>query len=407
MLDIRNLKDLTPGDSFTFGRYPQTAAGDDETPVRWTVTAADGEYADLVSLYVLDLRRCYNSYSNEYPDGHFLIWERTELRAWLQTEFAGRAFSAAERAVLRPQPGFAGKTESDRRMHGPSGIPDDIVSLPDSGGKAFLTGYAAGIRSWYDEGDACAWWTREIGPGRHSQIDQCVIDENGESGFRTASEEYGVRPKIRLYLPDALPYAADLIRRVLPLDEADPQPGSLVSFGRDPETGHPLSWITLERRKDSVLLLSEKSLGERHFDEQPEYEEHRDQSEYVPWEQCSLRGYMNGPLLQRLFTDAEQARVLCTRLDNGADACHPCELRQDPDTEDRLFALGWKEGMRYRHLLEEDQDPDWWLRSPGGSGACTGGSLSDDSCPICYGDWLPVMEACGVRPAVQVRLTDG
>ncbi len=52
------------GDYITFGRYPQTAKGNDNTPIEWLVLARDGQKALLISRYALDCQ----AYNSKYDD---------------------------------------------------------------------------------------------------------------------------------------------------------------------------------------------------------------------------------------------------------------------------------------------------------------------------------------------------
>lgn len=50
------------GESVTFGRYPQTESGDDDTPIEWTVVSLDGDTALLISRHVLDCQPYHAEY---------------------------------------------------------------------------------------------------------------------------------------------------------------------------------------------------------------------------------------------------------------------------------------------------------------------------------------------------------
>ena len=65
---------VTVGQSVTLGHYPQTAAGDDRTPIEWTVLDVRGGKALVISRYGLDAK----PYHTEYTD---VTWETCTLRA--------------------------------------------------------------------------------------------------------------------------------------------------------------------------------------------------------------------------------------------------------------------------------------------------------------------------------------
>ena len=72
----------------TFGTYPQTAEGNDSTPIEWLVLARDGNKALLISRYGLDAQS-YNSITDN-------TWEKCWLRTWLNEIFLNEAFTAQE-----------------------------------------------------------------------------------------------------------------------------------------------------------------------------------------------------------------------------------------------------------------------------------------------------------------------
>ena len=79
----------------TFGTYPQTAAGTDNTPIEWMVLTYDAanQRALLLSRYGLDAKP-YNAQSE------VVSWETCSLRAWLNGDFIKRAFSAEQQAAI-------------------------------------------------------------------------------------------------------------------------------------------------------------------------------------------------------------------------------------------------------------------------------------------------------------------
>lgn len=329
---------LDIGDSFTFGTYPHTAAGDDRTPVRWLVTEMDGDTVTLMSKMVLDRRFCYYSYRD--GNAFFKPWEKTDLRNWLQTEFKDRAFSPAEQALLLPIPGV-------------NGGPADLVSLPEGGDIAYPTEYAERDCSRKNEGNPIEWWLRLEGPGRHSLVDQWLIDREGIPVFRCVDESFGVRPTVRLCLPDALPLLGSPEKRVLPLNSTDPAPGDIVSFGRKPLNGKPFPWLVLDRTQSDLLLLSECELTRAPYDRiLHRYDPSRPQDDFIRWTECTLRKELNDDWLGRIFSDEETARIL--------------EVRSDPqEAPDRLFLLDEEIFERYMPLMKEKtfRSHPWWIRN--------------------------------------------
>lgn len=81
------------GSYVTFGTYPQTAEGTDETPIEWLVLAQDGDNVLLLSRYCLDSQR----YNTSYDD---MTWEMCTLRTWLNDDFINCAFTSEEQSAI-------------------------------------------------------------------------------------------------------------------------------------------------------------------------------------------------------------------------------------------------------------------------------------------------------------------
>ena len=87
--DAASFKEV--GSYVTFGRYPQTAEGNDETPIEWLVLDYDAvnNRVLLLSRYGLDAQ----PYNTEYTS---ITWEKCTLRTWLNGAFLNKAFTAQE-----------------------------------------------------------------------------------------------------------------------------------------------------------------------------------------------------------------------------------------------------------------------------------------------------------------------
>ncbi len=85
----------TAGSYVTFGTYPQTAAGDDSTPIEWQVLDYDkkNHRALLLSKYGLDVQPYNTIYTS-------ITWEKCTLRAWLNSDFLNKAFTTQERMAI-------------------------------------------------------------------------------------------------------------------------------------------------------------------------------------------------------------------------------------------------------------------------------------------------------------------
>lgn len=89
MLDTK----FTVGNYVTFGTYPQTALGNDQTPIEWLVLARDGRQALLISRYGLDAKP-YNTKLSS------VTWKKCTLRTWLNDTFLNKAFSLTEQTAI-------------------------------------------------------------------------------------------------------------------------------------------------------------------------------------------------------------------------------------------------------------------------------------------------------------------
>jgi hypothetical protein len=85
---------LAAGDLITFGTYPQTSSGDDNTPIEWLVLDVQEDKALLISKYGLDCQPYDTTKSCS------LSWYESTLRDWLNTVFLNRAFSVEEQKLI-------------------------------------------------------------------------------------------------------------------------------------------------------------------------------------------------------------------------------------------------------------------------------------------------------------------
>lgn len=84
---------FTVGNYVTFGEYPQTAAGEDITPIEWLILARYGNKALLISRYGLDAQPYNTDFTN-------VTLETCTLRTWLNGTFYNKAFSSAEQSAI-------------------------------------------------------------------------------------------------------------------------------------------------------------------------------------------------------------------------------------------------------------------------------------------------------------------
>ena len=90
VMDTRSIDKLQ---YVTFGTYPQTAAGNDKTPIEWLVLDVQDDKVLLLSRYGLDCQRYNSVYKN-------VTWETCTLRKWLNNKFLNQAFSPEEQDAI-------------------------------------------------------------------------------------------------------------------------------------------------------------------------------------------------------------------------------------------------------------------------------------------------------------------
>ncbi len=211
MLACIGTADAEPYSAVQFGHYPQTAAGDDNTPVDWLVLDVQGDRALLLCLYGIDTLP-YNKQSYKKSG---VTWETCSLRAWLNADFLNRAFTAEEqsRILMTEVDNGPGQNYSDFNPENGNNTQDKIFLLsymeanryldvnfgawdhgvePRGEAQAFPTAYAvekgayaSGVIIYKDAGD---WWLRSMNSDKY--FDEavsvgCASDISYEDVFRT------------------------------------------------------------------------------------------------------------------------------------------------------------------------------------------------------------------------------
>lgn len=96
------------------------------------------------------------------------------------------------------------------------------------------------------------------------------------------------------------------------------------------------NWIVLDLQKDKALIISEKVLEHRAYHEM---------WEYVRWEGCTLRGYLNDEFLSSTFSVAEQSRILEAIVINNDNPWYGTDGGNN--TIDKVFILSLEEIVEY------------------------------------------------------------
>ena len=202
----------------TFGTYPQTKEGTDQTPIEWIVLdydAADNK-ALLLSKKGLDVKK-YNTSAVD------ITWEKCTLRAWLNDVFLKKAFSAEEQSAIlttavdnSKSQGYSGwntdggnntqdrvfllsYTEANSYLNVTYGDSENINSRVAPTAYAIAKGaYASAADKTEDSKAAGGWWLRS--PGSH-QGSAAIVFTFGSLNYKLVSHRSNVvRPAFWLDL---------------------------------------------------------------------------------------------------------------------------------------------------------------------------------------------------------------
>lgn len=192
--------------------------------------------------------------------------------------------------------------------------------------------------------------------------------------------------------------------------------GSYVTFGayeqdNDLSNGkEDIEWLVLARKGRKALLISRYAL-----DSLP-YSEHLKD---IPWENCSLRTWLNANFINEAFNADEQDSIIISNVTADKNPEH--DTKQGGDTTDKLFLLSMKEANEYFDSdaarqckcteycyaqgtckSRETGNCWWWMRTMGDIDIDA--TVVDDEGPLqdC-GDRVTVKETA-VRPAMWVDL---
>ena len=191
---------LDVGDVVVFGSYEQNnSASDGGEDIEWIVLAVDADTVTLMSKYVLD---CVQYHENKSAPSY---WESASLRAWLNGEFYGTAFSEADRALIKEKQNENPDNEECKTVGG-ADTSDFVYCLDlNEAGKYLSEGFILGVPTEYakekgtyqkDGFDGTYYWLRSPGSTQNSAA---FVSYEGKITPRGASvdyKSYGVRPCI-------------------------------------------------------------------------------------------------------------------------------------------------------------------------------------------------------------------
>lgn len=202
--DGTEMNGVQAGDVVTFGQYPQTEEGEDQTPIEWIVLDVQNGKALLLSRCALDAKP-YNDEETE------ITWETSTIRSWLNGEFLSAAFTAEEQSYILLTYVDNSEEQGDpyKKTDGGNNTKDLVFLLSfqeayhylvepgnDTGLLAPLTAYAVSRGAFVekDGGGNAYWWMRS--PGRE-QTFALLVGSDGVDHSNKVSITYGaVRPAL-------------------------------------------------------------------------------------------------------------------------------------------------------------------------------------------------------------------
>lgn len=159
--------------------------------------------------------------------------------------------------------------------------------------------------------------------------------------------------------------------------------GDTVLFGsyEQGEGVQEIEWTVLDKQDGKLFLISKYALDMRSY---------HDKSSDITWENCTMRGWLNGEFFNTAFNQVEQKCIVTSKVKNEDNPEHGTEGGND--TEDKIFLLSIGEVLQYfdpnpmkmdsgrcARLTEYAKEQGgysaaesgyvgngrWWLRSPG------------------------------------------
>ena len=198
------------GDTVTFGTYPQTEDGTDNTPIEWLVLELDGDKALVISKYALD---CVQ-YNKQYIK---VSWENCSLRGWLNNDFYNRAFTESDKQYIVSSKVTAEKNVSYNTNPGNDTMDNVFLLSIAEVNEYFIdetsricapTDYAvkkgaiSNRKYRGDSQESCMWWLRSPGSIEYNAADISLDGIVLEYGHFVNDSDNSVRPCVWVYLTE-------------------------------------------------------------------------------------------------------------------------------------------------------------------------------------------------------------
>ena len=190
------------GDYIAFGSYPQGQDGVGAKPIEWQVLDVKDGRALLISMFALDCKP-YHEYFG------IVSWEDCSLRAWLNSVFLRKAFTADEQARIADATVSADINPEYRSDQGCDTV-DKVFLLStkeaeryfasDEERRCVMTAFAVENGGYMSLDGFCWWLLRTVG---RDGISSTLVDDYGKIAFtggRAEKRDRGVRPAIWIKL---------------------------------------------------------------------------------------------------------------------------------------------------------------------------------------------------------------
>lgn len=115
------LRSLKKGDTFSFGRYIQSASSRKAEPIQWKVLAVEGKRLLALSLQVLDCQKYHTDVTAKK-------WDCCGLRQWMNHDFYQKAFNDTEQKMIA-ETTLRNLENSQYHIYGCSDTTDKIFAL--------------------------------------------------------------------------------------------------------------------------------------------------------------------------------------------------------------------------------------------------------------------------------------
>ena len=171
-------------------------------------------------------------------------------------------------------------------------------------------------------------------------------------------------------------------------------PGASVAFGRwqynEGGEAEPMEWIVLAVEADRSLLVAQKAIGARRFDDATNH------PTFMSWSISSVRKWLQTECFDAMFTRPERAVIATVRHDARSEKIFLLSVEE----AESLFESG---AVRQYLILKDGKDTAkaWWLRSQGTKDSDCLAVVNFDGEVFAAGHYFEMENL--IRPAIWVK----